>query len=150
MIRGLPHASAILSSHHSRCLAAIPIQFAEERGWGPVTSELPFLALLLGTILGGAANVLFVPLPIPFPSTPFNSHQQQQILHPQTPSKQHARCPRSSPPPDDDWLDLLRRRPLHLRLDILPPRILARTMYRTRMHGIRLLYYFPSSAKLLD
>ncbi|TVY55632.1 Efflux pump bik6 [Lachnellula cervina] len=39
------------------CLAAIPIQFAEERGWGPVTSELPFLALLLGTILGGAANV---------------------------------------------------------------------------------------------
>jgi hypothetical protein len=41
-----------------RCLAAIPIQFAEERKWGPVTSELPFLALLLGTIVGGAANIL--------------------------------------------------------------------------------------------
>ncbi|CZR56685.1 probable MFS multidrug transporter [Phialocephala subalpina] len=39
------------------CLAAIPIQFAEERGWGPVTSELPFLALLLGTITGGFANI---------------------------------------------------------------------------------------------
>ncbi|PSS23314.1 hypothetical protein M430DRAFT_136118 [Amorphotheca resinae ATCC 22711] len=40
------------------CLAAIPIQFAEERHWGPVTSELPFLALLLGIFGGGAANVL--------------------------------------------------------------------------------------------
>lgn len=40
------------------CLAAIPIQFAEERGWGPVTSEAPFLAILLGTLLGGAANIL--------------------------------------------------------------------------------------------
>ncbi|TVY85148.1 Efflux pump bik6 [Lachnellula suecica] len=39
------------------CLAAIPIQFADERGWGPVTSELPFLAILLGTIVGGGANV---------------------------------------------------------------------------------------------
>jgi len=39
------------------CLAAIPIQFAEDRGWGPVTSELPFLALLLGIIMGGAANI---------------------------------------------------------------------------------------------
>jgi hypothetical protein len=43
---------------HTRCLAAIPIQFAEERHWGPVTSELPFLALLLGIFGGGAANVL--------------------------------------------------------------------------------------------
>lgn len=40
------------------CLAAIPIQFAEERGWGPVTSELPFLAIMLGTITGGGINVL--------------------------------------------------------------------------------------------
>jgi hypothetical protein len=42
----------------SRCLAAIPIQFAEERHWGPVVSELPFIALLLGTITGGGANIL--------------------------------------------------------------------------------------------
>ncbi|KAH7323934.1 major facilitator superfamily domain-containing protein [Rhexocercosporidium sp. MPI-PUGE-AT-0058] len=39
------------------CLGAIPIQFAEERGWGPVTSQLPFLALLVGVILGGGANI---------------------------------------------------------------------------------------------
>lgn len=43
-------------------LAAIPIQFAEERAWGPVTSELPFLGILLGTILGGSANVGFTDL----------------------------------------------------------------------------------------
>ena len=43
-----------------RCLAAIPIQFAEERQWGPVTSELPFLALLLGSFTGGGANILYV------------------------------------------------------------------------------------------
>ncbi|RDW88261.1 putative MFS multidrug transporter-2 [Coleophoma cylindrospora] len=40
------------------CLAAIPIQFGEERGWGPVTSELPFLGILLGAILGGFGNIL--------------------------------------------------------------------------------------------
>lgn len=40
------------------CLAAIPIQFAEDRAWGEVTSELPFLALLFGTLLGGGANIL--------------------------------------------------------------------------------------------
>ncbi|KAB8303178.1 hypothetical protein EYC80_004625 [Monilinia laxa] len=40
------------------CLAAVPIQFAEERGYGPVTSELPFIALLLGTVFGGTANIL--------------------------------------------------------------------------------------------
>jgi len=44
-----------------RCLAAIPIQFAEDRGWGPVTSQLPFLGFLLGSLLGGGANVLYVP-----------------------------------------------------------------------------------------
>jgi len=40
------------------CLAAFPIQFAENRGYGPVVSELPFLAILLGTIIGGCANIL--------------------------------------------------------------------------------------------
>ncbi|KAK6606393.1 MFS multidrug transporter [Botrytis cinerea] len=40
------------------CLAAIPVQFALARSYGPVTSELPFLALLLGTIFGGTANIL--------------------------------------------------------------------------------------------
>lgn len=39
-------------------LAAIPIQFGEERGWGPVVSETPFLGILLGALLGGAANIL--------------------------------------------------------------------------------------------
>lgn len=41
-------------------LAAFPIQFAEERAWGPVTSELPFLGTLLGTILGGCANDILI------------------------------------------------------------------------------------------
>jgi len=41
-----------------RNLGAIPIVFAEGRSWGPVTSELPFLALLLGVIMGGGFNVL--------------------------------------------------------------------------------------------
>jgi MFS family permease len=40
------------------CLAAIPIAFAEERGWGPVTSELPFLSIALGAITGGGINVM--------------------------------------------------------------------------------------------
>ncbi|RAL66337.1 hypothetical protein DID88_006006 [Monilinia fructigena] len=40
------------------CLAAVPIQFAEERGYGPVIAELPFIALLLGTVFGGTANIL--------------------------------------------------------------------------------------------
>lgn len=42
----------------SRCLGAIPIQFAEDRGWGTVPSELPFLALLFGILMGGGANIL--------------------------------------------------------------------------------------------
>lgn len=41
-----------------RNLGAIPIVFAEGRGWGPVTSELPFLALLLGVLIGGGCNIL--------------------------------------------------------------------------------------------
>jgi len=36
---------------------AIPIIFAEHRGWGQVVSVLPFLAILVGTILGAAINV---------------------------------------------------------------------------------------------
>jgi hypothetical protein len=40
-------------------LAALPLEFAEERGWGPVVSEIPFLGLLLGTILGGGANASY-------------------------------------------------------------------------------------------
>jgi hypothetical protein len=44
-------------------LAAIPIQFAEDRGWGPVISQLPFLGFLLGALLGGGANILYVPNP---------------------------------------------------------------------------------------
>lgn len=30
-----------------RCLAVISIQFSEDRGWGPVTWQLPFLGFLL-------------------------------------------------------------------------------------------------------
>jgi len=35
---------------------AIPIIFAEHRGWKQVVSELPFLAILIGTVLGAAIN----------------------------------------------------------------------------------------------
>lgn len=38
-------------------LAAFPIEFQEERGWNLVVGALPFLALLIGIILGGAANI---------------------------------------------------------------------------------------------
>ncbi|KAK5051956.1 hypothetical protein LTR84_002760 [Exophiala bonariae] len=38
-------------------LGAIPIIFAEHRGWGQVVSVLPFLAILVGTVLGAAINV---------------------------------------------------------------------------------------------
>ncbi|KAG0646667.1 Efflux pump bik6 [Hyphodiscus hymeniophilus] len=48
----------LVALYASFCYGAIPIQFAEERHWGPVTSEAPFLAILLGTLLGGAANIL--------------------------------------------------------------------------------------------
>jgi len=40
------------------CLAAIPIQFQEDRGWSLFVAQLPFIALLLGVIAGGFANVL--------------------------------------------------------------------------------------------
>ncbi|MCJ1355449.1 MAG: hypothetical protein MMC33_005441 [Icmadophila ericetorum] len=39
-------------------LAAFPIEFQEERGWNQFVAALPFLGLLLGIFLGGAANVL--------------------------------------------------------------------------------------------
>ena len=39
-------------------LAAFPIAFEEERGWNLVVGALPFLAILIGVLLGAAANVL--------------------------------------------------------------------------------------------
>jgi MFS family permease len=39
-------------------LAAFPIEFQEERGWNMVVGALPFLALLIGILIGAAANLL--------------------------------------------------------------------------------------------
>ena len=39
-------------------LAAFPIEFQEERRWKLLVGALPFLALLIGILLGGGANVL--------------------------------------------------------------------------------------------
>lgn len=39
-------------------LAAFPIKFQEESGWNLPFGALPFLALLIGILIGGAANVL--------------------------------------------------------------------------------------------
>ncbi|EMC96762.1 hypothetical protein BAUCODRAFT_34154 [Baudoinia panamericana UAMH 10762] len=39
-------------------LAAFPIEFEEERGWNKLVGSLPFLAVLLGVIIGAAANLL--------------------------------------------------------------------------------------------
>ena len=39
-------------------LAAFPIDFQEEHGWNALVGALPFLALLMGILFGGAANVL--------------------------------------------------------------------------------------------
>ncbi len=39
-------------------LAALPLEFQEERGWNLLVGALPFLALLIGIILGGVANIL--------------------------------------------------------------------------------------------
>lgn len=39
-------------------LSAIPIVFEQHRGWSPVTGSLPFLALLLGSVLGLLLNTL--------------------------------------------------------------------------------------------
>ncbi|KAK7189852.1 hypothetical protein DPSP01_008737 [Paraphaeosphaeria sporulosa] len=38
-------------------LGGIPIIFAENRGWTPLTASLPFLCVLIGALLGCAANV---------------------------------------------------------------------------------------------
>jgi DHA1 family multidrug resistance protein-like MFS transporter len=38
-------------------LGGIPIIFGEERGWPAVSTELPFLSILIGAILGCGANV---------------------------------------------------------------------------------------------
>jgi hypothetical protein len=38
-------------------LAAIPIQFGQQRRWSPVVAELPFLGFLLGVVVAGAVNV---------------------------------------------------------------------------------------------
>lgn len=39
-------------------LAAFPVEFEETRGWNQVVGALPFLALLLGILIGAVANVL--------------------------------------------------------------------------------------------
>jgi MFS family permease len=39
-------------------LAAFPLEFQDERGWNMVVGALPFLALLVGILIGAAANVL--------------------------------------------------------------------------------------------
>lgn len=39
-------------------LASFPIIFQDDRGWDPLKGSLPFLALLIGIILGSALNVL--------------------------------------------------------------------------------------------
>lgn len=39
------------------CLAAIPVSFGGHRGWSSVPAELPFLALMLGIVFGGLANI---------------------------------------------------------------------------------------------
>ena len=46
-------------------LASFPIVFNEERKWNLLVGALPFLALLLGVIAGGAANVFNQRLYIP-------------------------------------------------------------------------------------
>lgn len=39
-------------------LGAVPTIFGEIRGWGTLSSELPFLAILLGTLTGAGINVV--------------------------------------------------------------------------------------------
>lgn len=38
-------------------LASFPIEFQEERGWNMVVGALPFLALLVGILIGAVVNV---------------------------------------------------------------------------------------------
>jgi hypothetical protein len=39
-------------------LGAFPVEFQEERGWDMVVGALPFLAILLGILIGAATNLL--------------------------------------------------------------------------------------------
>ncbi|RAO65497.1 uncharacterized protein BHQ10_001509 [Talaromyces amestolkiae] len=39
-------------------LAAFPIEFIDERGWGQVVGELPFLSMLVGIMIGAGVNLL--------------------------------------------------------------------------------------------
>ncbi|KAI9689653.1 MAG: hypothetical protein M1820_010123 [Bogoriella megaspora] len=39
-------------------LASFPIEFQEERGWNEVVGALPFLAILIGILIGAAGNLL--------------------------------------------------------------------------------------------
>lgn len=38
-------------------LSAFPVEFQEVRGWGQVTGALPFLALLVGILIGAVLNI---------------------------------------------------------------------------------------------
>ena len=38
-------------------LASFPIEFEEERGWNQLVGALPFLALMIGIVIGGIANI---------------------------------------------------------------------------------------------
>ena len=40
------------------CLGAFPVEFQEVRGWNPLVGSLPFLAVLLGILIGAALNVV--------------------------------------------------------------------------------------------
>src|ERR1700761_9414574 len=40
------------------CFGAFPIEFQEERGWNPLVGSLPFLATLVGCIIGAGINAL--------------------------------------------------------------------------------------------
>jgi len=51
------YASFIYGVFYSS-LASFPIIFQHDRGWDPLTGALPFLALLIGIILGSALNII--------------------------------------------------------------------------------------------
>jgi hypothetical protein len=44
------------SNCHS-CFAAFPIEFEEERGWNQLVGSLPFIATLIGSIIGAGINI---------------------------------------------------------------------------------------------
>lgn len=41
----------------NRCFAAFPIEFEQERGWNQLVGSLPFIATLIGCIIGAGINV---------------------------------------------------------------------------------------------